>query len=310
MPIRTLSALYQTASIEVSETILIGIDGRTEIRDRVALQQALQSIVPPNDSRIEQLIEVLSAGWIMRGGTPIAPWSLFTDPAAVSSLDAGAWNYFGFKGENPKPFDQFENVPEAVLTAENLSMLKEEAAYPLPLTPGTMLQRIRGAAGIGGNLRQWQRLPRLPGADVATTSQALDSGGSAPSGPSPQQLTELQKLINCFTNASWSLTWYGVVVCFGTECAQTLRGLLNTAGAALIPGLVAGIGAYVAGAGVATAVAVALAAWGGWVAAAIFVSAFYWGLMVALNMTTRGVCCHIPGPWTLGLLGPGWAVGR
>jgi hypothetical protein len=50
--------------------------------------------------------------------------------------------------------------------------------------------------------------------------------------------------------------------------------------------------------------------WFGWVMAVIRTVRFYWAIMIAANKGSGGVCLKIPGPWTFGIIGPGWGVGR
>jgi hypothetical protein len=251
---------------------------------------------------------------------PVAPWSFFSDPANVSMLDENAWKLFGF-GMNVDPgvaqFGKFQNVPAAVLAPQNLEMLKDEASHPLTYTSGRIQHRLLALRALGSGLPAdpiGTAVQRLDGAGQAMGAAAGQGGGGAPQGgggaaPQANQLqNDIQSIVNCFTGARWSMEWCGVVVCFQPDCAKTVQGILNKATGTLLAGGIAGLMAFIAK-GLAAGISAALAAWGGWVMAGILVSAAYWALMISLNMTPRGVCLHIPGPWTFGLLGPGWAVG-
>ena len=243
----------------------------------------------------------------MAGSDPIAPWSFFQDPASVSVLDDNAWKLLGFgptvqAGSSGFQFGNFKHVPSAVTTSPNLLMLEDEAKHPFAYTRGAALHRLNGIGAFHP-----ENVPTPPtNGGASSTGSALNTG----SGQSPVSASDLQKLITCFTNSKWSMEWCGVVCYLDSACAQTIQTILwGGTAATLAAGVAAGIASFVASHAIGTAVSAALAVYGGWVGMAVLLSAFYWALMILLNMTPRGVCLHIPGPWTFGLLGPGWAVG-
>jgi hypothetical protein len=114
--------------------------------------------------------------------------------------------------------------------------------------------------------------------------------------------------IECLQKASYRFVHFGFTleICLDSTCADVLENLLSLGTGSLF----AAGGTLLAGGFTSAAVGAAVASVGGYVALFITLSAAYWALMIHLNKTPRGVCLYIPMPWTFGIIGPGWAVGR
>jgi hypothetical protein len=168
----------------------------------------------------------------------------------------------------------------AVISIQNMNlspMMQTMSASPMLLAPKNMAKLIKVP----------DRKPADPG-DIGTTNQALS-------------VDDFKGIVDCLQAAKYS--WSGpfiVNICMSKACADTFVGLLGLGTGTL---LTAGVALILKGVGAA------LSAAGGWVALGILLSAAAWALMIYLNATPRGVCIHIPMPWTFGLIGPGWASG-
>jgi hypothetical protein len=234
---------------------------------------------------------------------PLAPWWAFQDAQALRPLDQGFWTTLGFIGPKAKPFRGIEKVPDEVGAPDNMAMLNELAQSALSY------ENLEPSALVVANASPsiWRLEPRnnamiaiLPPDDtssnVGTSKQALK----------PEDFTGS---IDCLAHASYRLVGFGFVVeiCMSRACADALENLLSLGSGTL---LAAGVGLLTKGAFTAAAVGSAVSAVGGWIAFFILVSAAYWGIMIHLNKTSNGVCLYIPMPWTFGVIGPGWAIGR
>ena len=134
-------------------------------------------------------------------------------------------------------------------------------------------------------------------------------GGVAPpqSHPSPMNPTaspapwdSYVQAATCLVNGTWTTSFFHVEVCVDRACADLLQNTL--------------VGSDVQSFAFAFAQliykVITTSSWLGWVGFGLAAAEFWWGLMIALNKTPRGVCLIIPTPNTLGLAGPGWATGR
>jgi hypothetical protein len=135
------------------------------------------------------------------------------------------------------------------------------------------------------------RPPAAPGDPGATNTdkQAL-------------KVEDFTDIVDCLKNAqySWSWGWFVLSICIPKSCADRFVDLLSLGSGTLL-----GAGVALVTKGLTAAVASA----GGYVALAIMLSALYWAAMIHFNETAKGVCLHIPMPWSFGVIGPGWAEG-
>jgi len=270
-----------------------------------ALSKALQPVVPPAGiKRGPELARILELGFAMHDdGSPVVPWGALIDPRVYTVFDAVMWDTLGFDAAGGNEFAQVADPPAVV--KNNTDVLRKAAAAPpeYPLASDHTRSAIARAPWIGNHAGQhWLEAIQpdpapTPAADPATppdqtssTQQHIDVSKE-----------QLDKAISCFTKAQWSLEWYGVRICLGKDCVDFIAGLIFSTGSAIVV-------AAVAEAIKAAALSAALAACGGWVGLAILLSAFYWAVWLLAAKGPNGACIHIPGPWTLGLMGPGWVT--
>jgi hypothetical protein len=308
IPMRKLSALYEAGGGALDEAVHVDpVSGATSV-DRDRFRNALEAFSPPLPrGRLGELATNLEVGFLTRHGNLIAPAFMLLEPSLTQQLDVHAWRSIGISpGKDAstatKTFTAlFPNAPPAVVAKKNFRRLVREASNELK-----RLQRFerylglrRGAlssprpnghtAGAGGEVLPTYASPAVP---VPVTPGSWNSG-----------LEGVEAFAKCFADAQWSMAWYGPVVCIDRACADLIQddlvgsdwesfvlAVFNLSNS-VFENVLAGT-------------------WFGWVMAVIRTVRFYWAIMIAGNKGSGGVCLHIPGPWTFGVIGPGWGVGR
>ena len=297
-PIEKISGLYSQAGEAVDAAATINDDGSVAV-DYGALQEALAILPEGDDERIDRATGRLDQGFALLDKQPLAPWSAFTDAQALRPFGQEFWRALSFKSA-ARSFRLMENVPKEVTDPTNMAMLDELASQApnyAELARDPVTDRVPAWAGRVLYLSPQKASVVVvpPPDDTGTSTQALK----------PEDFTAS---INCLQKANYRFVHFGFTleICLDRACADTLESLLSFG----VGSLFGAGGALLAGGFSSAAVGSAVAAVGGWVAFFIMISAAYWALMIYLNKTPRGVCLYIPMPWTFGVIGPGWAVGR
>jgi len=297
-PIEKISGLYSQAGEAIDAAAAVNEDGSVSI-DYGGLQKALDILPEGDDERIDRATSRLDLGFALLDKQPLAPWSAFMDAQAIRPFGNEFWRALGFKSA-ARSFREMENVPKEVTERSNMAMLEEIASNSpnyaeFARDPAADLMPAWAGRVLYLSPKKSAAVVVPPPDDTGTSTQALK----------PEDFTAS---INCLQKANYRFVHFGFTleICLDRACADTLESLLSFG----VGSLFAAGGALLAGGFTSAAVGAAVAAVGGWVAFFIMISAAYWALMIYLNKTPRGVCLYIPMPWTFGVIGPGWAVGR
>jgi hypothetical protein len=297
-PIQKIGGLYSQAGEAVDAAAAINDDGSVTV-DYGAMQKALDILPEGDDERIDRATARLDQGFALLDKQPLAPWSAFTDAQAIRPLGQEFWRALGFRSA-ARSFREMENVPPEVTEPTNMAMLEELASKApnyaeFARDPATDLMPAWAGRVLYLSPQHASHVVVPPPDDTSTSTQALK----------PE---DFKASIECLQRANYRFVHFGFTleICLDSACADVLEDLLSFGVGALF-----GAGGAVLTAGFSSAaVGAAVASVGGWVAFFIMISAAYWALMIHLNKTPRGVCLYIPMPWTFGIIGPGWAVGR
>jgi hypothetical protein len=346
-PLEKMGNLYQQANDQISAAVAVDAAGAVNV-DQAALRAAISEVVPPGSAgQYELLTDGLQMGFAVNsGGQRMLPWHALTNPDIVQHLDVGAWQALGFlpsafpaaaPAGGPAGIIPAEvrvaggaqgagaiaaplavpmglqgilrrktaplaglNPPAAVSAPDNIAMLAQaaSAAVTLPAIATPAVLENSQAASI------WTLSPANMAMVVVRSPQPAAPAGSLGSTSTGQALTvdDLKSAEACFStlNAGWDNPFV-LRVCFDAACAKAVAGifslglpvLLNAAVTFVTAGLTAALGAAF-----------------GWVGLAIIVSALYWAGWIAVMSRgfTKGVCMHIPMPWSFGVVGPGWCT--
>jgi hypothetical protein len=301
-PVQQLSRIYEIGREKLEKAVQVDLmSGATKV-DREALRIGLEDFSAPLSQKdIERLVQNLELGYMVENKEILAPWCVFRDERLSKQLDRNAWKAFGIQSDSQIQSvsktigERFPAVPAAVLDQNNLRRLTNEAQYAEYLA-----NNFQARLSVRSILRFKENIE--PHEAGGTTSPGTPVVRGILGGLSLPGWDEIETGISCFVNADWSVSWAHLNVCMDRRCADVLEGILfgSTAGS-----LAAGVTSLIAG----QTVRAIVSSWGGWFAAAIIVSAAYWGLMIKFNKTPRGVCLVIPLPVWFGITGPGWARG-
>ena len=306
IPMRKLSALYDAGGGALDTAVNVDpILGATTV-DRDGFRIALEAFSPPlRRGRLEELATNLEVGFLTREGHLIAPAFMLLEPSLTKQLDVHAWRSIGISpgmgaSTAAESFsDLFPNAPPAVVAEDNFGRLVREASNELK-----RLQSLERYLGLdegalsfphpNGGGKYWEVLPTQ--ASPAVPVPLFPGSGSL------DLLKGVKAFVKCFADAQWSMKWFGPVICLDRACADLVQGLLVGSDWESFVLYVFNLSGNFEDVIVGT--------WFAWVMAAIKTARFYWASMIAVNKGSGGVCLKIPGPWTFGAIGPGWAVGK
>jgi hypothetical protein len=298
-----LSATYDRGRALLDQAVELHLGSGTARVDRDVLRTAVEEISPPiSPESLEDLATSVEVGLLVHGETLLAPASVLLDPRVSAQLDINAWRSLGIltRGSTANAArrvrDQFPNAPEAIFTPENMRRLRGEAK------------------GEQARVRSFERYSGLPPGSLqhpnGGPSDPPVKGGAAPPsangagysrGSSTAGIDAYIAAATCLIGANWTMHWYGPEICMDQKCADAVEAaLVGSNWESFVIAFVQ----------LSMKVFELVISGSGWVGACIAAGEYYWGAMIAGNKSPRGVCLFIPGPWTFGLLGPGWAVGR
>jgi hypothetical protein len=342
-PLEKMGNLYQQANDQISAAVAVDAAGAVTV-DQAALRAAISEVVPSGSAgQYELLTDGLQMGFAVNsGGQQMLPWHALTNPDIVQHLDVGAWQALGFlpsalpaaapagiipaqvrvaggaqgAGAFAAPLAvpiglqgilrrktvplAGLNPPAAVSAPDNIAMLAQaaSAAVTLPAIATPAVLENSQAVSI------WTLSPANMAMVVVRYPQAAAPAGSLGSTSTGQALTvdDLKGAEVCFSslNAGWDNPFV-LRVCFDAACAKAVAGIFSLG----LPVLLKAAVTFVT-AGLTAALGAAF----GWVGLAIIVSALYWAGWIAVMSRgfTKGVCMHIPMPWSFGVVGPGWCT--
>jgi hypothetical protein len=301
----SLSDVYNRGRAQLDGAVELDLASASATVDRGALSNALAEIAPPIGKRqLEDLAATLEQGLLVHDDTLVAPAAVLLDPRLSPQLDSTAWRTLGIQpgGSPARAAKQlralFPNLPAAVLAPENLARLQDAADREQKRVSG--FERFSGLAT--GALQHPNGGPADPPVKGGAGPPYKTPGYPYPGNASSDfPIDGYLQAAACIANANWTIHGFGIEVCMDLACADKVQAALYGPDPTSFWTLLAQL--------LLKVVILAVTA-SGYVSTAITTGETYWGLMISGNKTARGVCLFIPGPWTFGLIGPGWATGR
>jgi len=308
-----LSGMYEAARARMEAAVVVdSATGATQV-DRAALRSGIEAMAPsPSDQQLQRMAAGLERGFLMQNDKLAVPASMLLDPHLASQIDIRAWRGFGFaqpsKPATPDAMAKniravFPNLPDPVAAQKNMQRLIKAVAFEQQSVDAYEAYVKLPAGSLSGN-RKPNGGPYDAGTKRGVSPAHTPKINSNPQvndqPPSDPLFQGYIDAATCLANANWTMHWYGPEICLDAKCADAIQDVL--VGSNWESFLLA---FWQLSSKVFEAVIS-----GGWVGAVIEACEIYWGIMIAANKTPNGVCLFIPGPWTLGLMGPGWAVGR